>query len=104
LGGQAAGLRFLSGVQGGQHQHRGRCTVLAISGPRFDFIDRLRQATDQDPTLVAIKTKIASNQRATPWSLVDGLVVFQGRLYIPPGAPLLWEILAAVHDDSHESV
>jgi hypothetical protein len=29
--------------------------VLAISGPRFDFIDRLRQATDQDLALVAIR-------------------------------------------------
>jgi hypothetical protein len=78
--------------------------VLAISGPRFDFIDRLRQATDQDPALVAIRDEIASNQRMAPWSLTDGVVAFQGRLYIPPGAPLLQELHAAVHDDGHEGV
>ena len=79
-------------------------TVLALSGSRFDFIDRLRQANDQDPVLVAIKEEIASNQRVAPWSLVDGLVVFQGHLYIPPGAPLLQELLTVIHDDGHEGV
>ena len=63
--------------------------VLIISGPQFDFIDRLCQATNQDPALVAIKDEIVSNQRVALWSLADGLVAFQGRLYIPPGAPLL---------------
>ena len=50
--------------------------VLAISRPRFDFIDHLHQATDQDPMLVAIKNEIVSNQRVAPWSLADGLVAF----------------------------
>jgi hypothetical protein len=39
--------------------------ILALFGPRFDFIERLRQTNDQDPTLVAIE-EIASNQRAAP--------------------------------------
>lgn len=50
--------------------------ILALSGPRFDFIERLRQANDQEPALVAIKEEIAFSQRAAPWSLVDGLVAF----------------------------
>jgi hypothetical protein len=50
--------------------------ILALSGPRFDFIECLRQAKDQDPALVAIKEEIASSQRMAPWSLVDGLVAF----------------------------
>ena len=77
--------------------------ILALSGPCFDFIERLRQANIQDPALVAIM-EISSSQRAAPWSLVDGLVAFQGRLYIPLGAPLLQELLAAIHDDSHKGV
>ena len=35
--------------------------ILALSGPRFDFIERLRQANLQDPTLVAIKEEISSS-------------------------------------------
>ena len=51
-------------------------TILAISGPRFDFVDRLRQAHELEPALVVIKEAITANQRGAPWSLVDGLVAF----------------------------
>lgn len=40
--------------------------LLALSEPRFDFIERLRQANDQETTLVAIKEEITSNQHAAP--------------------------------------
>lgn len=78
--------------------------VLAISGPRFDFISRLRQANQQDPALVTLQEDISSSQRTAPWAITDGLVTFKGRLYIPPGTPLLHELLAAVHEDGHEGV
>ena len=32
------------------------------------------------------------------------MVLYDGRLYIPPTSPLLQEIVAAVHDDGHEGV
>ena len=79
-------------------------TLLAISGPRFDYIDRLCQATATDPALVALKDELTTGSREAPWALVDGLVAFNGRLYIPPALPLLHEVLAAVHDDNHEGV
>ena len=50
--------------------------LLAVSGPRFDFIDCLRHANNTDPALVALRTEIADAQRAAPWSLVDRLVAF----------------------------
>lgn len=53
---------------------------------------------------MALKTEIDSTQRGEPWSLIDGLVTFKKRLYIPPASPLLHEVLAAVHDDGHEDV
>ena len=78
--------------------------VLAISGPRFDLITRLRQANQQDPALVALQEDITSGSRGPPWAITDGLVAFNGRLYLPPGAPLLHEVLTAVHEDGHEGV
>lgn len=50
--------------------------ILAISGPRFEFIDRLRLAHDQEPALVALKEEIASDLRRAPWTLIDGMVAF----------------------------
>jgi hypothetical protein len=32
------------------------------------------------------------------------MVLFRGRLYIPPTSPLLQEILRVVHEDGHEGV
>jgi hypothetical protein len=61
--------------------------VFAISGLQFDFIERLCQAHDTDPALVTIKAKLTAGQHAAPWSLVDGMVAFQGHLYIPPPRP-----------------
>jgi hypothetical protein len=51
-------------------------TILAISGPRFEFIDRLHLAHDQEPALVALKEEIASDLRRAPWTLIDGMVAF----------------------------
>jgi hypothetical protein len=75
-----------------------------ISAPHFDFIDRLRAEHDADPALRALRDEITADQRAAPWSLVDGMVAFAGRLYIPPTSPLLQEVLSAVHNDGHEGV
>jgi hypothetical protein len=72
-------------------------SVLALSAPQFDFIDRLRQAQAFDPALVALHDEIAAGSRGLPWAMVDGLVQFGGRLYIPPTSPLLPELLATVH-------
>jgi len=48
--------------------------VLALSTPRFDFITRLRQASEGDPTMVALRAEIHSGTRGAPWSVVDNMV------------------------------
>jgi hypothetical protein len=78
--------------------------LLAVTAPRFDFIERLRQAQVIDPALVAIYNEIRAGTRKAPWSIVGGMVAMEGRLYIPADSPLLQEIVAAVHNDGHEGV
>jgi len=78
--------------------------LLAISAPRFDFITRLRHAQATDPALVAIHDEVRAGTRAAPWSVIDNMVDYGGRLYIPPASPLLQEIMIAVHEDGHEGV
>ncbi|WVZ69639.1 hypothetical protein U9M48_018398 [Paspalum notatum var. saurae] len=78
--------------------------VLVLSAPRFDFIDRLRQAHATDPALLALQDEIRAGSRPLPWALADGLVQYNGRLYIPPTSPLLQEVLVAVHEEGHEGV
>jgi hypothetical protein len=79
-------------------------TMLAISAPRFDFIDRLRHAQAMDPELTAIHAELRAGKRTALWAMVDGMIAFDGRLYIPPASSLLQEILATVHDNGHEGI
>jgi hypothetical protein len=78
--------------------------VMVLSAPRFDFIDRLRQAQATDLALIALQDEIRAGSRSLPWALADGLVQYGGRLYLPPASPLLQEVLAAVHEEGHEGV
>jgi hypothetical protein len=73
--------------------------LLALLASRFDFINRLRQAQQTDPALIALREDINTGSRGAPWSVVDGMIQFAGRLYIPPTSPLLHEIMVAVHED-----
>ena len=77
--------------------------LLAISDPTFNFVDHLRQAHDTDPSLIALKEDLVAGQRTGSRSLVDGLVAFKGRLYVPLASPL-HELVTAKHDDNHEGV
>jgi hypothetical protein len=52
--------------------------LLAISVPRFDFIDRLHHAQATDPTLVAIHDEVRAGTRAVPWTVVDDMVAYGG--------------------------
>jgi hypothetical protein len=78
--------------------------LLEISAPRFDFIARLRHAQATNPALVAIHNEVHVGTRMASWAVVDDMVTYDGRLCIPPAAPLLQEILAAVHNNEHEGV
>jgi hypothetical protein len=80
-------------------------TVLAISVPRFDYIDRLRQEEQATHSgAVALKEEVIAGSRSAPWAITDGLLTYDGRVYVPPSSPLLRELLAAVHEDGHEGV
>ncbi|KAK3146343.1 hypothetical protein QOZ80_3BG0264910 [Eleusine coracana subsp. coracana] len=65
---------------------------------------QVRAAYDSDPAMVALKAEVDAGTRGKPWSLRDGLVMYNDRVYIPPSSALLPTILTAVHDGTHEGV
>ena len=75
-------------------------TVFAVSAPRFDFLDRLHQVLTMDPALVAIHDDIVVGQRGASLSIVDDLVAFHSKFYIP--SSLLHELVSAVNEDGHK--
>ena len=55
-----------------------------ISALRFDFIARLRHTQATDPAPVTIHDDIRAGSRVAPWMVADGMVLYDGRMYIPP--------------------
>jgi transposase InsO family protein len=56
---------------------------------------------------LALKTlyeQIEKGELVAPWSVIDGLVLFQKRIYIPPACSLFHTILEVVHAMGHEGV
>jgi hypothetical protein len=75
-----------------------------ISSPSFDLLDDIKHAAQADAELVALRDQIVAGTIAGPWTVADGLVLLQQRIYIPAHFPFLPAILAAVHDDNHEGI
>jgi hypothetical protein len=64
-------------------------SVILLSGSRFNFLDRLRQAHASDTALDALQDAISRGSRSQPWAFTDGLVHYRGRLYLSPNSPLV---------------
>jgi hypothetical protein len=82
----------------------GRRDHLVLSAPRFDVLDRLRLAQLTDPALIAIRDKVLAGTRRAPWAVIDDMIHYTGRLYVPPASALLQELLAAIHEEGREGV
>jgi hypothetical protein len=52
----------------------GEASILALSGPRFDFVAHLRREQEVHPATLALRDEITGGARGAPWSLVDGMV------------------------------
>ncbi|WVZ59355.1 hypothetical protein U9M48_009508 [Paspalum notatum var. saurae] len=79
-------------------------SIPALSAPRFDVLDRLRQAQLTDPAIGAIRDEVRAGTRRAPWSIVDNMLHYAGHLYVPPASPPLRELPTAVHEEGHEGV
>jgi hypothetical protein len=74
----------------------------AISWPSFYLLEDVKQAAETDTELDDLCAQITAGTLGAPWTLVDGMVLYQKRIYIHANFPLLPAILSVVHDDSHE--
>jgi hypothetical protein len=78
--------------------------ICAISALTFDIMKEIRLACQADPALKTLYEKIEKGELVVPLSVIDGLVLFQKRINIPPASSLLHTILEAVHAMGHEGV
>jgi hypothetical protein len=62
----------------------------AISSPSFDLLEDIKQAADTDTEIQDLRAQIEAGTLGAPWTVADGMVLYQNRLYIPANFPLLY--------------
>jgi hypothetical protein len=77
-------------------------TVRALSIPTFDLFDQFRVEAETLPEVVA--KAIEAGIAGSGWSLVDGMVVHGGCLFMPVSATAWHQVLAHAFGVGHEGV
>jgi hypothetical protein len=76
----------------------------ALSAPQFQLFDDLRQEINGDVELSQLRDAIRGGAKATSWSVVDGLIMYNGRVYVSPSSASRAAILGLAHHAGHEGV
>ena len=83
----------------------GDTSLLAtMSMPTFALYDDLRQELAQDAELWARRDAVAAGDHGGDWSVRDGLIIYDGRVFVPPTSVVLPDILQLAHTVGHEGV
>jgi hypothetical protein len=75
--------------------------IHSLSAPTFHLFDALRAEADTDPQVADLHAKLAAGVAREGWTQVDGLLLFEGKLFIPD-ASAIWPLIP--HDCGHEGV
>lgn len=76
----------------------------ALSLPDFELYAQFRLEAASLPEIITKRAEIEGGTAAASWSLVDDLVLFQGRIFVPSSCSLWPQILAVAHEAGHEGV
>lgn len=79
-------------------------TALALSGPLFTDYDILRAELQADKVAQALRDQLAVGSAPDGWQLVEGLLLFNGRIFVPDTSSLWPLLLCDAHEASHEGV
>ncbi|CAN6198913.1 unnamed protein product [Urochloa humidicola] len=85
-------------------EHEPGMRAHAISRPEFQLFDEFRREAESLPEVVAKRQEITEGTAGAAWSVVDGLVMHQGRIFIPTSSSLWPQVLDAAHGAGHEGV
>jgi hypothetical protein len=75
-----------------------------LSSPAFDLYDEFHSEAEGLPEIVELKEDIAQGTTFAAWSLVDGLLLHDGHVFVPVTSALWPKLLATAHGTGHEGV
>jgi hypothetical protein len=72
--------------------------------PTFDLFDQFRMEAENLPEVATKRQMIEAGTAGPGWPMVDGMMVHDGRLFMPASAAAWPQILAHAHGTGHEGV
>jgi hypothetical protein len=78
--------------------------LLALSAPQFLLFDDIWQEINGDTALSQLQDTIRGGAKSEQWSVVDGLILFKGHVYVAASSSSRRAILELVHGAGHEGV
>jgi len=79
-------------------------SMRAISMPELELFADLRRELSTLRDAIDKRQEIERGEAGAAWSLVDGFIVHNGRLFVPASSTLWPQILATAHGAGHEGV
>jgi hypothetical protein len=70
----------------------------ALTAPQFALFDDIRQEINGDTALSSLRDAIRGGAKPVAWSVVDGLILFKGRMFVDSSSGTRRAILELVHD------
>jgi hypothetical protein len=75
----------------------------ALSSPPFATYNTLRNELNMHPKAIQLHAQLAKGTTPEGWSEVDGILMYQGRAFLPDESTLWPQILDHAHTMGHES-
>ena len=79
-------------------------SLAALSTLTFRLFDDLRHELDNDATLRARRDAVAAGAHGVSWTVREGLILHDGRVFLPAASPLLDDVLQLAHTGAHEGI
>lgn len=78
--------------------------IYSISSPTFDLFDTLNAESSSDPQATTLQAQLVAGTAPLGWTEMDGMLLFQGKIFVPDASSLWPALLSQAHDARHEGV
>jgi hypothetical protein len=85
-------------------QDKDLAAINSISAPQFQPFDTLSIEATSDPQVADLRASLTAGTAKPGWTKIDGLLLFQGKVFVPDASSVWPLILAATNDYGHEGI
>jgi hypothetical protein len=75
-----------------------------MSSPTFELFDTLKAEVLADPQVKALHDRLTTGTAPEEWALVDGLLLYKGKIFVPDASTLWTPLLQQAYEAGHEGM